>query len=221
VNIFAEGFVLFFSSIVAQVVITAFSAVTGAVALLLAQTQYNRVKLLRSIEQEIEMNLKTVGKCGYRLEDSSNHQAIIGSVRFNDEVYRTIQSSDPILFTEISRGIPSISELHQVMMRYSNMEEGKIKRDTETREYSLKEFKKLEYKLGQFHLRIQDLQENSWMYRQYNRFFLNEPLNSPPPRYSVVESGDCGIEKKDWGSDIDLEPVENPFRERDFEDEST
>lgn len=179
-----------------QILFTAISSVAGAMVLLWSQTKYRRVKLLRGLEQEIDQNLKSVGRAGYRVHDQEDTRAV-ESLSFNDDIYRTLMAETPVLFSRIMRGFSAIRDSYQGVNRLQNLDSSTVI-PNDSREQFLNDLEMLEKRQLQAYLETKEIQRKSRLYQIYNRFWLRESLHMAPGMFAHFSSADEELEETVW-----------------------
>lgn len=178
-----------------QLFLTAISAVLGAGVLLWLQTKYERVKLLRGIEEEVQQNLYTVGKVGTLVYEQQDPK-VATRYKYYDNIYRAVMADSPILYTRLLKGISPVPDAYRDIAQLQSLG-GVVQPSASVNEF-LKFLENLEDELIESGNVITEIQQDSLFYQLYSRFWLREELEAEMGMYSVIESSEEGMKEKNW-----------------------
>lgn len=171
-----------------QIILTAVSAVLGAGVLLWMQTVHLRIKLLRGLEQEIEYNLQSVSRAGTEIYENQDTSAVNG-VEFSDDIFRTVKSETPLLFTRMTGGFSLIANAYHDIETLRSLVLGGASLSGDL-DQILNDLEMLESHLFLAHQEVNKIQRESSWYRLYNLFVLREMYFRTPSLFAKIELGE-------------------------------
>ena len=182
--------------IATQTFFTILSAFVAAATLLMMQTQYRHVRLLRGLEQEVEENLKAVTSAGIEVfENEDTHAAT--KFEYPDEIFLTVRSEAPILYVRLARGFSPITRAYRQISLLQTLGPG-TQIPNEELESFLSDIERTEADLLQASEKIKEIQRDSLTYRLFNRLWLNENLTRVPGLKAKIMSKNEELDEVIW-----------------------
>lgn len=174
-----------------ELILTGLSAVGGAWVLLWLQTKYERIKLLRGVEEEIESNIRMVATVGDSIKKDDAPE-FLETITLSDATYEAIRIDAPFLYAKIADARFDIETTYTAIKQYEDRDFVKETWEENSKTSVLETLEETETMLLYAWQDVKEVQSENRMYSLYSSLFFEKGVEEEPPvfRSFITEQGE-------------------------------